>query len=604
MSLQFALSFANHLAPALADHLWQSTVFGVAAAALTLALRKNSARLRYFIWLAASLKFWLPFSLLVALGRQFAWRHSPASPTSGLYIIQVAGQPFTRPLPITATSAPAPAGSLPLLLPILLGVWLCGFLAVLFIWIARWWRISAALRKSAPLTDGREFSTLRRLEGVARIVRPMKILFSGASLEPGIFGIIRPVLLWPGSISEHLDDSHIEAVIAHELCHVRRRDNLWAALHMLVQAIFWFHPLVWWIGARLIAERELACDEAVLELGSQRHTYAESILKVCEFCLSSPLTCVSGVTGSDLKKRMVHIMNDHVVRKLSFVRRILLWTAAGLAIALPVAFGLLNATPSRAESAVGTAPKYVDVSVKPHPEDLNGPNMTRVMISLKDASFMARGVSVQSLVQLAYRVQDSQLAQAPEWLDSAKYDVDAKVDNAAADAWGKLTEDQRGTVSRQMLQTLLADQFKLKVHQEAQDLPAYVLTVADGGGKLTKEPDGTHGMMQLGMGELTSRGTPLDLLTSQLSLRLGRPVVDKTGLAGKYAYSLHWTPDADERARMQQKEPIASDSPASNEAGPSLLTAIQEQLGLTLQPVTTRVQVLVIDHVEQPSASQ
>ena len=606
MSLQFALSFAKHLAPALADHLWQSTLFGIAAAALTLALRKNSARLRYFIWLAASLKFWIPFSVLVALGGQFAWRHSPVPPTSGLYIIQVAGQPFTRPLSITppATSASAPAGSLPQLVPILLGIWLCGFLAVLFTWIARWWRVSAALRNSASLTDGREFSTLRRLESDAGIARPMKILFSSAPLEPGVFGIIRPVLLWPRSISEHLDDSHLEAVIAHELCHVRRRDNLWAALHMLVEAVFWFHPLVWWIGARLIAERELACDEAVLELGSHRHTYAESILKVCEFCLSSPLTCVSGVTGSDLKKRMVHIMTDHVVRKLSFARKIVLWVTAGLAIALPLAFGLLNATPSRAESAVGAAPEYVDVSIKPHPEGPNGMTRTKVMISLMDASFMARGVSVRSLVQLAYRVQDTQLVQAPDWLGSAKYDIDAKVDNAAATQWGKLTEDQRGALSQQMLQTLLADQFKLKVHQEAQDLPAYVLTVADGGSKLTKEPDDIHGMMQLGMGELTSRGTPLALLTSQLSLRLGRPVVDKTGLTGKYAYSLHWTPDADEHARMQQKELMASGSSATGGSAPPLLTAMQEQLGLTLQPVTTRVQVLVIDHVEEPSASQ
>ena len=604
MSLQLVLSAWNSAAAALADHLWQSTVFGAVAAALTLALRKNSARLRHFVWLAASLKFLLPFSLLVALGSQFAWRHSAGSPASGLYIIEVASQPFTRPLPIIAPASGAPATAASYMVPLLFGVWFCGFAAVLLIWTARWWRISAAIHKSVLLTEGREVSTLRRLESFAGRTRPMTILLSAASLEPGVFGVIRPVLAWPRSISEQLDNDHLEAIIAHELCHVHRRDNLWAALHMLVEAVFWFHPLVWWIGTRLTAERELACDEAVLELGSQRHTYAESILKVCEFCLSSPLTCVSGVTGSDLKKRMVHIMTDHVVRKLSFARRILLWTAAGLAIALPIAFGLLNATPGRAESAVGTAPKYVDVSINPHSEDSNGVIRTKVMISLMDASFMARGVSAQSLVELAYRVQDTQLVQAPEWLGSAKYDIDAKVDGAAANQWGKLTEDQRGALSQQMLRTLLAERFKLKVHQEALDLPAYVLTVADGGSKLTKEPDGVHGMMQLGMGELTSHGTPLDLLTSQLSLRLGRPVVDKTGLTGKYAYSLHWTPDADEVARLQHNtlEPAANPLPASS--APPLLTAIQEQLGLTLQPVTTRVQVLVIDHAERPSASE
>ena len=83
---------------------------------------------------------------------------------------------------------------------------------------------------------------------------------------------MHPVLLWPEGLSERLDDAHLEAVIAHELCHVRRRDNLAAAIHMLVEAVFWFHPLVWWLGARLIDERERACDEEVLQRGSAPHT--------------------------------------------------------------------------------------------------------------------------------------------------------------------------------------------------------------------------------------------------------------------------------------------------------------------------------------------
>jgi hypothetical protein len=128
------------------------------------------------------------------------------------------------------------------------------------------------------------------------------MLLSRTSLEPGIFGIFRPVLVWPQGISERLEDAHLEAVLAHELWHVRRRDNLADAVHMLVEAIFWFYPLVWWMGAWLMEERERACDEAVLESGGDPKVYAESILKICEFCVASPLACVSGVTGADLKK--------------------------------------------------------------------------------------------------------------------------------------------------------------------------------------------------------------------------------------------------------------------------------------------------------------
>ena len=147
------------------------------------------------------------------------------------------------------------------------------------------------------------------------------MFLSRASLEPGIFGIARPVLIWPEGISARLDDAHVEAILAHEVGHVRRRDNLFAAIHMLVEAIFWFHPLVWFVGTRLVEEREVACDEEVLESGSAREVYAESILKICEFCVSSPLACVSGVTGADLKKRIVRIMSEGAVRKLDGSRK-------------------------------------------------------------------------------------------------------------------------------------------------------------------------------------------------------------------------------------------------------------------------------------------
>ncbi len=101
---------------------------------------------------------------------------------------------------------------------------------------------------------------------------------------------------------ERLTPSQLEAVLAHELCHVRRRDNLTSVIHMIVEAVFWFHPLVWWIGARLVEERELACDEEVLRLGSEPRVYAEGILNVCKLYVESPLRCVSGVTGSNLEE--------------------------------------------------------------------------------------------------------------------------------------------------------------------------------------------------------------------------------------------------------------------------------------------------------------
>ena len=600
--LTWLASLWNAMLPAVADHLWQSTIVALAAALLTLALRRQSARIRYAIWLAASLKFFLPFSWLVATGSRLRPAHALAISNSGIYLVEEFTQPFTQnPSPIHIPAAAKTSSALPFhWQPMVLIAWLCGVVVVLCFWSVRWWKVYAIRRSARVLPEGRESSTLRRLKTSVG-VGPLSLLLSPTSLEPGVFGILRPVLLWPASISEHLDDAHLEAVLAHELCHVQRKDNLAACLHMLVESIFWFHPLVWWMGARLIEERERACDEAVIEMGNGRRTYAESILKVCEFCLSSPLTCVSGITGSDLKKRMVQIMTDRIVRKLDVTRKLLLWTAASLALVFPIVYGLLNPVPGRAQSAIGAAPRYTTVSIKPHPQENTQFPRSKMMVSLMNADFTASNVSVQTLIQIAYHVPNTQVFGGPDWLDSAKFDINAEVDKAAADELNRLGDDQRGAVAGPMLQGLLADRFKLQVHQEARDLPVYELTVSEDGSKLQKTADGKHGLMHFGMGELTSNGAPLDLLAAQLSMRLGRTVVDKTGLKGNYAYSLRWTPDAGERARMHQDEMIAPDTSEVDSSAPPLPTAIQEQLGLKLQPQTERVQVLVIDHIEQPA---
>ena len=96
----------------------------------------------------------------------------------------------------------------------------------------------------------------------------MDLILSKSALEPGILGIFHPVLLLPAGISERLNNEQLDAILMHELCHVRRHDNVAAALHMLVEALCWFHPLIWWIGRRLVDERERACDEEVLKLGT------------------------------------------------------------------------------------------------------------------------------------------------------------------------------------------------------------------------------------------------------------------------------------------------------------------------------------------------
>lgn len=599
-------SLWSTVAPAAANHLWQSTLVAAAAALLTLSLRKHHARARYWLWLAASLKFLVPFSWLVALGNRLSWSHAPAPSDPVLFVaMEEISRPFTQ-TAVNVTAAHAPSvvsASLPHLSTLLAAVWLGGLLTVFFVWISRWLRISAATRQARPLSDGREARTLRRMEQAFGVQKPIALLQSRVSLEPGIFGIVQPVLVWPEGISTHLDDDHLEAIIAHELWHVRRRDNLFAALHMLVEAVFWFYPLVWWLGARLIDERERACDEEVVALGKDRQVYAESILKVCEFCLGSPLPCVSGVTGADLKKRMVHIMNDRILHKLDFARRLLLTAVAFLAIAVPVTFGVFHATPSQAQTeAVSSAtPVFESVSIKPDNSTTTG-IYAKIMFSLNDGSFTARGVTLQKLIEMAYHLQENQTSGGPDWMNTAKFDIDAKLSSARVAEMKKAGPKGVRFDDQVFFKTLLSNYFRVSVHPETRNLAVYDLTVAEGGSKLQASD---MGMFHLGKGELVSQGVPIELLANQLATRLGRTVVDRTGLKGTYAFNLHWTPDPGEDEREVQLGTAHSggtsvSAPSADQAAPQILTAVQEQLGLKLEARTEPVPVMVVDHAEQP----
>ena len=680
MILNYFSALWTSFAPTLGNHLWQSTLFAVVAGLLTFVLRKNRARTRYWLWLSASVKFLFPFSLLVGIGSDLAWSRGT---NTGLYLaMKGVGQPFTQPTIPTYSQAAQLTVSTSLIyfLPVFLTtLWLCGFLMVLCLWYVRWRRISAVAREAVPLREGREAETLRRVERMQGLQKPIEIRLSSTSLEPGIFGIIRPVLVWPEGISERLDNAHLEAILAHELCHVRRRDNLAAAFHMVVEAIFWFHPLIWWLEVRLMEERERACDEEVLESGSDRQVYAESILKICEFCVGSPLACVSGVTGADLKKRIARIMAGGLTRKLDFSRKLLLSAAALAAIALPVAFGPLHETQARAESqaqntatiaplyevvsqepsksddpavrirsqaqkTAAIAPSYEIASIKPN--NFNNPTARiesqaqntatiepryevasikpnksagdMIRLTGRPDGFTGTNITLQMLIRNAYEVEDNQISGGPSWIESEKYDIEAKMDGAVADELRKLGEDQSMLERQRMLQALLADRVKLSIHFETKEDPAYALVFAKNGPRLQEAkpgesyangikgfdglPIGPH-KTRMASGELTVQALPMVAVARLLSMHLGRTVLDKTGLMGSYDFTLLWTPEEGETAVFNgpKDSQVRADSTRPESSGPSIFAAIQEQLGLKLESQKGPVKILVIDHAERPS---
>jgi beta-lactamase regulating signal transducer with metallopeptidase domain len=306
------------------DHLWQSTLFMAAVGLLTQALKRNGAAVRYTLWFMASVKFLVPFAVLVSAGAYLAGLMAPVSYASPvLYVMASAAHPFSAATPMR--QAPA-AASFDLTL-VLLALWLPGFVAIVAVWVSRRFKLNAALRGAWAVP----------------LAVPVPVRSSAASMEPGLIGVWRPVLFLPEGIAVRLSPNELQTVLAHELCHLRRRDNLTAAIHMLVEALFWFYPPVWWLGQRLIAERERACDEHVLQSGNDPQTYAESILKVCKFYAQSQLACAAGVSGADLKQRMEDIMKNDFARRLNGVKMTLLAAAATVAIAAPVLAGFATA---------------------------------------------------------------------------------------------------------------------------------------------------------------------------------------------------------------------------------------------------------------------
>jgi uncharacterized protein (TIGR03435 family) len=561
----------------LCNHLWQSTVFAGIVLLLTLALRRYQARMRYWLWMAASVKLLIPFSLLAAVVSHLQWiTRANDSQTGPFTAMHQMSQPFTELNGLgesfTSLAAPTASHSSPVPLGLALAVvWLSGSLTVFFFWLVQWRRISKSVRAATPLRSGREVEALRRMERIARLRRKIEIIPLTDAMEPGVFGIRRSVLLWPDGISRHLDDAHLEAVLAHEVCHVRWRDNLTSAVHMLVSAIFWFHPLVWWMKNQLVKERELACDEEVVNLYNKRQVYAESILTVCEFCIESPLPCVSGITGADLKKRVVQIMSGRIGLKLSPGGKLLL--LASLIVAASAGVGMVGVRPSVAQtvesgkSEAKLPQSFEVVSIRPAPESSQG-----TISEPQGMGFRAKAMPLSVLVQMAFGINPNQMV-VPKWAQGVKFDIAAKTGSDVP-----LTYEQM----KPLMQKMLAERFGMTYHRQTQEVQGYDMVAAKGGLKLTPaKPDATKGGTG-SPGSIEMPSASMQALAGMLTSRLKSPVADKTGRAGEYEVHLRFAREDDPESTL-----------------PSIFTALQEEMGIKLVSAKVPVKMVVIDHLER-----
>ncbi len=431
---------------------------------------------------------------------------------------------------------------------------------------------------------------------------------------------------------------------------MRRRDNLTASIHMAVETIFWFYPLVWWIRTRLVEEREKACDEEVLSSGKPSMAYAEGILEVCKHYVESPLVCVSGISGANLRKRIESIMENPLMSNLSLSKKMLIVGAGVFTLITPITIGLLGTRPTRAEThsqsaasqsamtaavlaAPAPAPWQATIVRTPKPvllaqaaqvtthQNVAAPSQfATASLAVAQASqshqpafsqgsdsIMYQATKFSDIIQKAWPVAWYQVIWPEAWSSGgppwsvgiqARYDLSATFPASTTPEQLQL-----------MLQGLFADRLKLAAHWETQTLPVYALKVSAGGVKFQASADPSHPQALLSITpasyEFKPRfpkdplpgpsGATLDQISQLVSAKLDRRVVNLTGLNGVY--------DIDLVVPL-----VPGTAPGTLNAGWSnaaYISALESQLGLTVVQETLPVRVLVIDNLQLvPTAAQ
>ena len=246
-------------------------------------------------------------------------------------------------------------------------------------------------------------------------------------------------------------------------------------------------------------------------------------------------------------------------------------------------------TPKLPPMDANADPSFEVATIKP-----SKPDDPRKAFIVQGRRFKIVNQPLSAILSFSYDVQAKQLIGLPAWADTDKFDIDAEPDGEGAPS---------GKQWKRMIQKMVAERYKLTFHQEKRELPVYILSVARNGPKLTKsegDPNGLPGLFFRGkLGDLGVRNANMGDFTGLMQRAvLDRPVLDQTGLKGRFDFTLVWTPDDSQFSGMGVKIPPPTDTA---NAPPNLYTAIQEQIGLKLEATKAPADVMVIDHVEKPS---
>jgi uncharacterized protein (TIGR03435 family) len=599
----------------LVHFVWQGAVMAIAAALALQLCRRQAASVRYLVACGAMT------AMLIGVATTAALVQAPAAGVETARA-SVRTTPEGRAdvlLPIqinhgTASGKLSAARRIEPYLPWVVSAWLFGVMSLLVRAGAGWWRVRRLHRLAlASITSNWQAmgDCIASRLGLARIVRIVEL--SGVDV-PLVVGCLRPIVVLPIAALSSLSAAQVEAILAHELAHVRRHDYLVNLMQTLAETLLFYHPAVWWLSARIRDEREHCCDDVAVAVCGDPVGYATALTEL-EAWRSGGLRLAAAATGGSLLNRVRRILRVEI----SDDSRTSPLTIGLMALAVT---GALAVNAMAQASAPAEAPTFEVASVRPN---TSGDNREWSRI-LPGGRYEAINIPPRLLIMNSYGLQPQQLVGAPDWISSEHFDIVAK---AEGELGPPVSRDGPSRLQL-MIRSLLAERFNLKVHREPKEVPIYslVLARADGrlGSGLTPSTVDCEAMAaarrgggaptdvpkpgerpqcgaRVGFGELTAGGQPLLELVSLLSANVGRSVVDRTGLTGRYDIHLRWTPDRvlQRAAGTAASEPVRVNGVDIDPNGPSIFTALQEQLGLKLESERGTVEALVIDHIERPT---
>ncbi|HVW10085.1 MAG TPA: M56 family metallopeptidase [Bryobacteraceae bacterium] len=545
--------WVDRLGWTLVHFLWQGALIAVLYAAARRMLREPQAR--YALACAA-----LTLMIAAPIATFRILRPTEAAPAN----------PYVGQIPVSSGPA-APSGQATAtmmsvqhdrVMPAVVFVWMAGAI-VFWIRLTGGWFIAARMRRTfvrqAPADWQRTLDRIRTRIGISR---PVRLLVSALVQVPTVLGSLRPIVLMPVGALAGLPAEHVEMLLAHELAHIRRHDYLVNILQAIAEALLFYHPAVWWISGHIRAEREVCCDDVAVSVTGDAFTYACALADL-ESRRPEWMSPALAADGGSLQDRIGRLLNQPV-RKAH--------PRSGAAVAATVllaigAWGLL------AQSQL-TRDTFEAVSIKPN--DLGGgTSNSNSTLGRLDAS-----MTTKSLIEMAFGLKRFQVSGGPGWMDEINYTI------AATSGRVQLTRP----VLEQCLQSLLADRFHLVYHRETREFPVYDLLAAKSGAKLKPAATTKQGTSSQGRnGAFHMTGTDLTMadFSGFLAGHLDRPVLDRTGIDGRYDVKLEWS------------------SPEMPDASlPSLFSALQEQLGLRLEAAKGPVEILVVDSVDKPTETE